>query len=148
MKKCKKYVDNRRCCKEGLTASQTKTKCVFIKMVKINSVGKMMLISVPVRIKLSLSNSLVDNVSSLLLQDNNLESFEVRQSSTSFPLSNLLSPRRSGPLFGDTGRSPLLRNSSRLGTSWQSKGQWSQNDLTQVNSLTWDTGGWTVNQSL
>lgn len=108
---------------------------------------KMKELAKPKLVNLSLSDSLLDSVSSLLSQDHNLESFKVRQSGTCFTLSNLLSPSGRAPLFSDTSSSPFLRDGSSSGTSWQGESQWSQNNVTQVDSLTSNASLWTIDQS-
>ena len=99
-------------------------------------------------LSLSLSQSLLDSVSLLLPENHDLEPLEVSQSSSSLTLGNLLSPGVGSPLGADLSGSPLLLDNSSSGTSWQSKGYWSQNNLTQVDILARNTSNWTINQNL
>lgn len=96
---------------------------------------------------LGASDGSSDVNSSLLLQNQHLESLKVGQRGSSQLGSQLLGPRGGSPLALDVGSGPLLGDSAGSGASGQvGKDDGGQNNLVQGDGLSLDLR--TVNQDL
>jgi hypothetical protein len=97
----------------------------------------------------SLSNELSNSMSSLLLQDEDLESLKVRQLPSSGFLFNLLSPCRGSPFGVDARSLPFLTDSHGTSSTREfGDDMRRQNDMSKGNSLTRNASLRSVNKSL